>query len=214
MQRKDIFITILVGILTALVWISVFLQLETFAGIFGFKEAAWGLVLVVPIIYVFGLYLGEWLSRKWAIFKSFAKFVMVGFFNTGVDFAVFNLLMHITGVVQGPTVSSFKTVSFVAAVTNSYFWNKYWAFEAGATKTEKGKEFVKFFVVNVIGALLNVGITSAIVLTTTPQFDLSQVVWNNVAAIVATAIALIWNFIGFRLIVFKKAESVSNAQPE
>ncbi|MDO8669048.1 MAG: hypothetical protein Q7K65_02010, partial [Candidatus Buchananbacteria bacterium] len=69
MHKKDIFITIIVGIFTALVWVSVFLRLGTFESVFGFKEAAWGLVLVVPIVYVFGLYLGEWLSRKWAFFK-------------------------------------------------------------------------------------------------------------------------------------------------
>lgn len=214
MQRKDIFITILVGIFTALVWISVFLRLETFEGILGFKEAAWGLVAIVPVVYIFGLYLGEWLSHKWAFFKQFARYVMIGFFNSGVDFAVFNLLMHATGINRGPAISSFKTVSFLVAVTNSYFWNKYWAFEAGSAKADKGKEIIKFFVVNVIGAFLNVGITSAIIFTTVPQFGFSQIVWNNVAAVIATAVALIWNFIGFRLIVFRKAEPVSYEQSE
>ena len=52
--------------------------------------------------------------------------------------------MHATGIDKGPSVSSFKTVSFFVAVTNSYFWNKYWGFEAAGTKTDKGKEFVKF----------------------------------------------------------------------
>lgn len=210
--KKDIFITTLVGIFTALVWISVFLRLGTFEIFFGFKEATWGLIAVVPVVYILGLYLGEWLSRKWSIFKSFAKYVMVGFLNTGVDFAVFNLLMHITGIDKGPSVSSFKTVSFIVAVTNSYFWNKHWAFEASAAKTDKGKEFVKFFVVNVVGVLLNVSITSAIVLTTPPQFGFSQVVWNNIAAVIATALALIWNFIGFRLIVFKRNDAGSISQ--
>ena len=212
MPKKDIFITILVSIFTALVWVSVFLRLGTFENILGFKEAAWGLVAVVPVVYVLGLYLGEWLSRRWSIFKSFAKYVMVGFFNTGVDFAIFNLLMRVTGIDKGPAISSFKTVSFVVAVTNSYFWNKYWAFEAGATKTDKGKEFVKFFVVNIIGAFLNVGITSGIIFGVPPQFGFSQVAWNNIAAVAATAVALIWNFIGFRLIVFKRAGLSSNGQ--
>ncbi len=213
LPRKDIFITILVGIFTALVWISVFLRLGTFENILGFREAAWGLIFIVPIVYVFGLYLGEWLSRWWAFFKSFAKYVMVGFLNSGVDFAVFNLLMHATGIDKGPSVSSFKTVSFFVAVTNSYFWNKYWAFEAAGTKTDKGKEFVKFFVVNVIGAFLNVGITSGVIFAISPQFGFSQVAWNNIAAVIATAIALIWNFIGFRLIVFKKSQLILDGQP-
>lgn len=212
MKRKDIFITILVGIFTALAWISVFLRLGTFEGVVGFNGAAWGLTVVVPVVYVFGLYLGEWLSRKWMIFKSFARYVMVGFLNTGVDFAVFNLLMHITGIDKGPAISSFKTVSFIVAVSNSYFWNKYWAFEAGSSETEKGKEFIKFAVVNVIGAFLNVGITSGIIFAISPQLGFSQVAWNNIAAVIATSIALIWNFIGFKLIVFKKADSTLDEQ--
>jgi len=170
MPHKDIFVTIIVGIFTGLVWVSVFLRLETFESILGFKEAAWVLVLVVPVIYVFGLYLGDWLSRKWLFFKSFAKYVMVGFLNTGVDFAVFNLLMSMTGIVKGPAVSSFKTVSFVVAVTNSYFWNKYWAFEAGASTENKSKEFIKFIVVNIIGAFLNVGITSGVIFFVTLKY--------------------------------------------
>ena len=65
LPRKDIFITILVGIFTALVWISVFcgwVRLKYF----GIQGSGVGLNFIVPIVYVFGLYLGEWLSRWWA----------------------------------------------------------------------------------------------------------------------------------------------------
>lgn len=210
MLRKDIFITILVGVFTALVWISVFLRLGTFESLLGFKNAAWGLVIVVPLVYIFGLYLGEWLSHRWAFFKSFARYVMIGFFNSGIDFAVFNFLMFMTKIDKGPLVSSFKTISFVVAVTNSYFWNKFWAFEAGESTQKKSVEFAKFILVNIVGAILNVGITSVIIFTIEPQLGFSQVVWNNLAAVAATAIALIWNFIGFRLIVFKGAGPISN----
>jgi len=209
-NRKDIIITILVGIFTALVWVSVFLRLGTFESVFGFKEAAWGLVLVVPVIYIFGLYLGEWLSGWRAFFRQFARYAMVGFLNSGVDFAVFNLLMFWTKIEKGPFISSFKTMSFVVAVTNSYFWNKYWAFEAGASTEKKSKEFAKFIIVNIVGAFLNVSITSGIIFFVEPQFGFNQVVWNNLAAVVATAFALIWNFIGFKLIVFKKKNVASS----
>ena len=204
MRKKDIFITILVGIFTALVWIWVFLRLGTLERVFGFNEAAWGLIVVVPIVYFFGLYLGAWLSRRWAFFASFAKYVMVGFLNAGIDFAVFNLLMFMTKIENGPLVSSFKTVSFIVAITNSYFWNKYWAFEAGSSTVKKTTEFAKFAIVNIVGAFINVGIASAIIFAVTPWLGFSQLAWNNIAAVIASAFALIWNFIGFRLIVFKK----------
>lgn len=215
MYRKDIFITILVGILTALVWTGVFIRLGTFEAL-GFGWAVWGLAVVVPVLYLVGLYLGEWLSRWFLFFRSFVKYVMVGFFNAGIDFAIFNLLMFLSSIEKGPFVSSFKTVSFIVAVINSYFWNKYWAFNAGSYIENKGKEFIKFMVVNIIGALVNIGITSVIIFTIPPKLGFSQLAWNNIAAVIATAIALIWNFIGFRLIVFKstgfKPESSLEAQ--
>lgn len=201
--KKDVYTSVLVGIFTALVWIGVFLRLHVFESL-GWGNAVWCLVIAVPIIYIGGLYLGVWLSQKWNFFASFARYVMVGFFNSGVDFGVFNLLMFLTDIVKGPFISFFKTISFGVAVTNSYFWNKYWSFKAGSSTEKKTTEFAKFMLVNILGAFLNVGITSAIVFYISPQFGFSQLSWNNLAAVIATAIALIWNFVGFRLIVFKK----------
>ncbi len=202
MKKKDIALTILIGIFTALVWAGVFIRLGTFDRL-GLGWAVWGLVLVVPIVYIFGLYLGDWLSRRLVFFASFAKYVMVGFLNAGIDFAVFNLLMFMTKIENGPLVSSFKTVSFVIAFTNSYFWNKYWAFEASSSTVKKSTEFIKFVIVNIVGAFINVGFASFIIFFVTPRFGFSQLAWNNIAAVIAAAVTLIWNFIGFRLIVFR-----------
>ncbi len=204
-SKKDIFISILVGVFTALVWIGVFMRLGTFEAL-GWGWMLRGLLVVVPVVYVVGLYLGLWLSRRWFFFKSFARYVMVGFLNSGVDFAVFNLLMFLMKIENGFFISVFKTISFAVAVTNSYFWNKYWAFEAGSSSEKKTTEFAKFLLVNIIGAFLNVGITSAIVFIISPQFGFSQLAWNNLAAVAATSVALIWNFIGFRLIVFRNKD--------
>lgn len=207
-SKKDIWVSGFVGILAALVWVGVLMRLHTIEG-FGLPaQSIWGLIAVIPIIYIIGLYMGAWLSKRWSFFESFAKFVMVGFLNTGVDFAVFNFLMFTSGNDKpGVALSAFKAVAFIVAVTNSYFWNKYWAFKAGASTAGKGGEFAKFFAVNVGGVLINVGVTSGITVLIAPQFGFSQVAWNNIAAIVATIFVLIWNFVGFRLIVFKKNAS-------
>jgi len=209
--KKDILISVFVGIFTALVWISVLIRLHTLEG-FGLPDkSVWVLIVFVPVVYVLALYLAGWLSRRWSFFESFAKFVMVGFLNTGVDFAVFNFLMFVTGNDQpGLGLAVFKAIAFIVAVTNSYFWNKHWAFKAGSSDINKGEEFAKFFAVNVGAALINVGITSGITVAVSPQFGFSQVAWNNIAAVAATAFVLIWNFVGFKLIVFKKnAGSIS-----
>lgn len=199
--KKDILVSISAGIFTALFWTAVFIRLGTFEGL-GFGWAVWGLVAVVPIVYIFGLYVGAWLSKRWAFFESFAKYVMVGFLNTGVDFGVFNFLMFVTGDERpGLGLAIFKAISFIIAVTNSYFWNRYWVFKAD-TSPDRVKEFARFFVVNIVGAIINVSITYGVTLNVAPQFGFNQIVWNNIAAVIAGSVTLIWNFVGMRFVVF------------
>lgn len=212
MSQKDIFISIIVGFFTGIIWTAIFVRLGTLDRL-GLGSAIWGLVVVVPIVFVFGLYLGQWLSKFAKFFNSFTRFVMVGFFNAGIDLGVFNLLMFLTGIEQGVTVSSFKTVAFVVALLNSYFWNKHWAFRASGTEGGT-REFSKFAVVSVGGLLANVGVTSLIVLAVEPRFGFAQLGWNNIAAVIGNVAGLIWNFIGYRWIVFKKTKPTSNEQFE
>ena len=208
MNTKDIKISLIIGLLTGLMWSWVLIRLNTFESLGLPTQYTWSLVILVPILYLGILFIAGKLTRVIGFIESFVKYGMVGLLNTGVDFGIFNLLMVLTGnTLPGLALSSFKGMSFVVAVINSYLWNKYWSFRAASSTEEKGKEFFKFLLVNIVGALLNVGITSAITLTIAPQFGFGQIAWNNIAAVVATAIALIWNFIGFRFIVFKKKPS-------
>ena len=66
--------------------------------------------------------------------------------------------MLLSGLSAGAGYSGFKGISFIAAVVNSYFWNKYWVF-ASTGKNKKG-EFLKFFIISAIGFGINVGIAS------------------------------------------------------
>jgi putative flippase GtrA len=200
-MKKDVFVSAIVGMITAIIWTGIFVRL----GIpekYGVGNGIWVLVIIIPIVFVFGLYLGKWLSSWKMFFNSFAKYVMIGFLNAGVDFGVFNLLMFATSIEKGQSIVFFKVASFIVAFINSYFWNKRWAFNAGNTGGG-GAEFVKFATVTVIGAVLNVGITSGIVNFVPPAGAISQLSWNNLAAAVAAVIVLIWNFAGYKLVVFK-----------
>lgn len=202
-MRKDILITILIGILAGLIWSGVLVYLRTLEN-FGLPyNTAWWLTVVAPIIFIFGLYLGKWLSRWKTFFSSFARFVILGFLNTGIDFGVFNLLMFLTDIQKGIWISAFLVISFSLAVVNSYFWNKFWVFEGGALTSVGGMEFATFAVITVVGLMFKVGVSSGIIFLIPPQYNLSQLGWNNVAAVVGTIFSLVWNFIGYRLIVFK-----------
>ena len=200
-QKKDITVTAIVGVFTALIWTGVFIRLGTFNR-FNLGNAIWGLVVVAPIIFVFGLYLGQWLSRWKSFFSSFARFVIIGFLNAGVDFGVFNLLIFLTGIEIGWGIALFKTASFLAAFTSSYFWNKYWTFGAGKT-ANRGAEFIKYTAVTLVGALINIGASFTIINFVTPAFGFSQLGWDNIAVVMATIGNLLWNFIMYNWVVFK-----------
>jgi len=142
-------------------------------------------------------FLSGWIQVFWQI----AKFVVVGGLNTFLDFAVLNVLIAFTGIAAGIGFTLFKAVSFSVAVINSYYWNKFWTFEArGRNKAE----FVEFLVVSLVGVGINVGVASAMVNLVEPLFGLGPVAWANLAALVATFVALTWNFLGYKLLVFRK----------
>mgnify|MGYP001572410966 FL=1 len=132
------------------------------------------------------------------VLHQITKFVIVGVSNTLVDLAVLNLLIFLTGIASGAGFSFFKAVSFLFAVTNSYFWNRRWTF-----RSDK-QVFTQFFVVSTIGLLLNVGTASFFVNILGPQFGLSETIWANVGAVGGTLVVMTWNFLGYKFVVFRK----------
>ena len=137
-----------------------------------------------------------------------AKFTLVGALNTFLDLAALNLLVAASGITAGIGFSVFKGFSFLLAIGNSYLWNKYWTFKGKKALEqdflEQSKEFAEFVFISGIGFVLNVGAATAVVTFIDPQFGLSERAWPTVGAIAGTLIVLTWNFLGYRLIVFKK----------
>ncbi len=132
------------------------------------------------------------------IFKQIIKFVVVGISNTSVDLAVLNIFIFLTGIASGFPFTIFKTISFVVAVSNSYFWNKRWTFHSNK------KVFIQFFAVSSIGLLLNVGTASLVVNIIGPQFGIAKQLWANIGAGAGTLVVMTWNFAGYKFFVFGK----------
>ena len=142
------------------------------------------------------------LTKKHPGLYQFVRFALVGVLNTFVDLIVLNLLIIMTGIGQeGVTYSIFKAISFTVAVVNSYFLNKIWVFRS--EKKKVGAEFSQFLIVSIIGAVINVGIASLVVNYISPII-VPESLWPSVGALAGTAIGLMWNFFGYKLIVFKK----------
>ena len=140
--------------------------------------------------------------QKFPTLFQFIKFAAVGVLNTAIDFGILNLLMWGFGIYKGSWIFLFNVISFSAAAANSYFINKYWTF--GELSKIRAGQFVKFFIISVVGALINSGIVFAITTFIPPAFGLGEGLWANLAKLVATAVAWIWNFTMYKFVVFKK----------
>ncbi len=142
-------------------------------------------------------------ERLLRVAKQFSVFVVIGGINTAIDFAVLNIEIRLTGITSGSGLFVLNTISFLVAVINSYFMNKYWTFQ-DVTKNREETKFAQFITISLIGSGINSSIVAGITTFITPVFDISPILWANVAKLLATSISLIWNFIGYKLFVFKK----------
>lgn len=145
------------------------------------------------------------LLKKYPIIMQFVKFVVIGFINTALDFAILNLEMWMFSIYAGWPIIIFNVVSFAIASTNSFIWNRLWTFKVKSGE-KVAMQYLQFIIVTAIG----MGINSSIVyLGTTvvgPHFGLHPQLWANVVKVFATCISLIWNFFGYKFVVFKKKE--------
>jgi len=204
--KKDLFFSVVTGLIAGTILWRVFVFLKA-APIFGIPYL-W-LIAIIPILWVVGVNLGFFLGRWIGFFNQFGKYAAIGFTNFSVDLGVLNLLISYSGIENGVWYSVFKTISFIVAVTHSFFWNKFWAFESGNEKM--GGEFGKFVLVSLVGTAVNVAVASVLVSVIGPKLGFSAVSWASVGSVVGSAMALIFNFFGYRMTVFnRKTENVPN----
>ncbi len=197
--KKDLKITALAGFLIALLAIPIIDNLGLPPVLKSLGKI--GVSAILLILTVSGFLLLDFFSRWLAVLRQVTKFIIVGGLNTFLDLAIFNFLIFSSGIAAGAGLSFFKGISFLAAVTNSYFWNKYWTFESG---TKKELEFIQFVVISTIGLFINVGVLSLVVNTIGAPGAIAPALWANIGALIATAASLIWNFLGYKFIVFRR----------
>ena len=136
------------------------------------------------------------MSRWFPFFVQFGKFAVVGFLGAAIDFSVLNAVSYATGITAGLTLGWINAPGFLLAVTNNYFWNKLWVF---STNHGIFHELPKFFGVTVAGLLINSG---TIIILTNFSFGFDNQIWLNISKVITNAIAMVWNFIGYKFVVF------------
>jgi len=196
-MKKDILIGALVGFLTGTLLLVILAYLD-----YDFENKNIVTPLGVALLFAAGVWLGYFLSRFLPIFRQFGKFAAVGFLSASIDFAILNIVSGLTGVTAGSTVGLINIPGFLVAVINGYLWNKLWVFPSD-DREKLFHDFPKFLAVTIIGLAINSGIIVALTTYLATPAGLSATGWLNVAKVLASAVALIWNFVGYRFIVFR-----------
>ncbi len=201
-RRDFLFVTVIGGLVGLLIQpvlsnVVINLTLPLRVAIFA------GLLVFAPI----ALFVAHLIGRKIPVLYQFAKFSAVGTLNAFVDFGILNIEILATNIVAGPWYSVMKGVSFLAATTNSFFWNKHWTFHAENRATTG--EVVKFYTIAIVGGVLNIGIASLVVNGIGAPAGMNPKLWANIGALAGIFATLLWNFLGYKFLVFKKAPSVT-----
>jgi putative flippase GtrA len=187
MKQNDIIFSAICGFSVA--WIALDL-LQKFAG-----KYSWLFFIVLPILSVFGLWLAELIGKKYKFVFQAAKFSLAGGLADVVDIKVFQFLFWLT-----PFSIFWKAASFLAGTFVKYFCDKYWTFEKQETNG-MGKEMAKFFVVAIVGSIFNV---ASFYFFGRIKTGLPFKTWQEISIILSALVTAIWNFCGYKFLVFKK----------
>jgi putative flippase GtrA len=137
----------------------------------------------------------------WHTLRQFGKFVIVGTLNTGIDFGVLNLLSWKTGIYGGTRLAPMNVPGFLLALANSYMLHKYWTFDQ-QSRWSIGGEMGVFALVSAMGLCVNTALLVGLTRLMTPPSGFTPQLWENIAKATATIGSLVWNFVGYRYVVF------------
>jgi len=157
------------------------------------------------------------IGTRLAIIWQIAKYVVVGGMNTLVDLGILTIVILVSknlgiqaedliysGILAITFYSIYKGFSFILANINSFYWNKYWTFSQKDATQKSPAQFIQFFIVSLIGLLINVVIASLVFRSVPPFAGLSADQWGLVGAAAGSLSGMVWNFLGYKFIVFEK----------
>ena len=150
-------------------------------------------------------------------FLQFLKFIIVGASSFLVNFGVSFLLYYKLRLALVPALS----IAFFLSVLNGFFWNRRWTFKQARSKPVHTQS-LQFFVVSIIGWLLNTSIVVVLIALFTGHFGdpeqfrrIVMVILTNSgkhqygfglfygSLLIATGVVVFWNFFANRFWTFK-----------
>jgi putative flippase GtrA len=136
---------------------------------------------------------------SWSTVIQFGKFLAVGTLNTMIDFFTLNLLSWLTGIYGGIRLAPMNVLGVLLALTNSYLLNKHWTFKA---PVQLGRRVGRFMLVSLIGVSLNTALVVALTDVMMRPAGITPQLWENLAKALATGGTLLWDFLGYKFLVF------------
>lgn len=130
------------------------------------------------------------------------RFVLVGIFNTILDFVLMNIFRIFFPLILANTLST------GIAMLCSFFLNKKWTFR------NAGKDYVRqvtlFFIFTIIGIWVIQNGVIWLIENLIPRLGMPDIIFVNLAKILATPASLIWNYLTYKNFVFTSKSSVEN----
>lgn len=124
--------------------------------------------------------------------RKFQRFAIVGAAGFCVDAGILTLLMS-----MGWDVLLARLISFSLAVSTTWLLNRNWTFHS-ATPVLGSRQYVLYTAIQIMGALINLGIFTVLISLYTPFRA-----WPWIPLGAAAFFALLFNFVATRSLVFK-----------
>jgi putative flippase GtrA len=89
--------------------------------------------------------------EKFPVILQLCRFAAIGVMNTALDFLILNYISKSFGITSGLKLGELNIIGFILALIQSYFWNRYWAFNTQAVSLLKN--FIRLVLVGLLGGL-------------------------------------------------------------
>ncbi len=164
----------------------------------------WLCPFIFPVLAVFGVWISYLIGKRYLFVYQLAKFLLIGAFFSVFDLIIFNFLLGYFGISREEIVryAVFVVISFTIVTVIKYLGDKYWAFEKSGMD-RAGMEITTYFVITLISGVIQTA-SASFLFALIPSIFGNAMVVGNIAKIGGIVIASIWNFLGYKFIVFKK----------
>jgi len=164
----------------------------------------WLCPFIFPVLAVSGVWISYLIGKRYLFVYQLAKFLLIGAFFSVFDLIIFNFLLGYFGISREEIVryAVFVVISFTIVTVIKYLGDKYWAFEKSGME-KAGMEITTYFVITLISGVIQTA-SASFLFALIPSILGNAMVVGNIAKIGGIVIASVWNFLGYKFIVFKK----------